>query len=119
MRATTSWISKVDCYLRLRELDSACVSVRYEDLVAEPERVMRALLAAYSLTASDMGSLLSVFARDSQGETPLKRSESSHPLDDRTRRALTRVLQSQGSPFADEILPGTLSTAPSSGPVGA
>ena len=103
------WISKMDCYLQLREIDPDCVALRYEDLVAAPETMLEALLAACSLSAGDLSRLAAVFARDSQTGTALERSGSnSYPLNPKTISRIHAIVSQQTRLPSDGILPGTL-----------
>ena len=103
------WISKMDCYLRLRELDRDCVALRYEDMVAAPEAALKSLLAACGLIAGDIDRVAEVFARDSQEGTALQRSTSRHYLlNEATIRKIRSTIREQTRLPIDLRLPGTV-----------
>lgn len=68
------WISKVDSYLQLSELEPNCLAVRYEDLMTKTGEVLRRVISYCGLQERDVEQFDSVFARDSQEGTRLQRS---------------------------------------------
>lgn len=110
------WISKMDCYLQLRELDHDAVAVRYEDLVAQPSATLNSLLTSLGLGTAGLERVITVFAADSQEGTALQRTRSrAYPLSEKTLANISRVLRSQTRLPPDAVLPGTLTPTPPAG----
>ena len=104
------WLAKVHAYVALRERRPDAAALRYEDLVAEPERVVGALFAHCGLPDSAVPAALAVLDRDSQRGTAFERGAreawSLSPLDERElARTFTECTALAGP---DAVLPGTL-----------
>ncbi len=102
------WAWSVDQYLELRDAGRDIVAVRYEDLTANPDRVMRQLLERWGLTW-DPSVTNAVMSEDSQQGTALEKSSDRLALTDQERdvvRSLIREVSRVQSP--DEIIPGSL-----------
>ncbi len=60
------WLSVVDAYLKLRDQGVPFLALRFEDIRAQPRRVLAALFAYCGLPQADVEAAYAVFARDSQ-----------------------------------------------------
>lgn len=115
-RLLLDWISKLDCYLKLRELDAHCVALRYEDMIAAPQAALSELFSACGLPAAEFQRVIAVFAKDSQEGTALRRAGSKGPrLSETTVRNIQSIIRRQTRLPADMILPGTLAVNASAG----
>ncbi|GAC1471440.1 MAG: hypothetical protein PVSMB7_23180 [Chloroflexota bacterium] len=88
------WLSTVHAYARCRRDGIAMLPVRYEELIADPPRVLGGILTYLGLSANGMHSALRAFHRDAQAGSPLAREETAHRavhIDDH-RWALVRDL---------------------------
>ncbi len=109
----TGWLLMMDRYLALYANGIHPLALRYEDLSAQPEAVLTALFADCRLPVSAVQAALRAFARDSQANTLLARSDAhtgnAISLPDDILPQLDLILQLH--PVIrqpDFVLPGTL-----------
>ena len=109
----TGWLLMMDRYLELFAQGIQPLALRYEDLSAQPEAVLTALFADCGLPVSAVQAALRAFARDSQANTLLARSDAhtgnTVSLPDDILPQLDLILQLH--PVIrqpDFVLPGTL-----------
>jgi hypothetical protein len=104
------WLAKVHHYVDLREDRPDAAALRYEDLVAEPEAVMAAVLAHCRLPQESLAQALLPLTGDSQAGTQFHREarDAWHlsELDEHEMARTFRECTSLTGP--DAILPGTL-----------
>ncbi|HVU10363.1 MAG TPA: sulfotransferase domain-containing protein [Phototrophicaceae bacterium] len=72
----TGWLIMLDRYLELYAAGFRPLAVRYEDLNAQPERVLQAMFDFCGLPQAEIPRALEAFARDSQQHTPFARDEA-------------------------------------------
>ncbi len=105
-------------YLKAREQECPMAGVRYEDLVAEPEAILRKAFRHCGIPLELVARGLPAMERDSQKGSPLERqtlakhknSQVPFELSDKHRRDLKTLCQEFNVPdlLVNEILPGTL-----------
>ena len=66
-----AWFSRMEQYLTLHQQNVPIQAVRYEDLIAEPQQVIEALLAYSGFSAALASHTLHVFNKDSQAGSSL------------------------------------------------
>ena len=69
------WLNNMERCLERLEAGQPMLPVRYENLKANPELVIRSIFNYCGVTVSEMNSLLDVFRKDSQAETPVSRDQ--------------------------------------------
>ncbi len=107
------WLIMLDRYLELFAQGITPLALRYEDLTAQPERVLAAIFEACRLPVSGVAQALEAFERDSQQNTKLARGDAQtgntvelpDALKTRIQAILGRQLVINRSDF---VLPGTL-----------
>ena len=108
------WLSKMQSYLALEKQNITTCALRYEDLVAEPQRIVSSLFQKCNLPIAEVSNACKAFAKDSQSGSNLSREhtnknklEQSNNL--KIRKKIDNLLKKhaviQKSGF---ILPGTL-----------
>jgi hypothetical protein len=110
---TLMWLAAMEWYLAQYARGIPILAVRYNDLNAQREQVVAAILQHCGLSAAQAPDLLSVFARDAQAGTALARENPEEGnqlrLADEEREAITMIVQRHpvvNTP--DFIVPGTL-----------
>jgi hypothetical protein len=101
------WLSAMHAYARWHEQGIPMLAVRYEELVAQPSRVVERILQYLGLPIEQVSSALRVFERDSQAGSPLSREVAAGhgvQIDDR-RWDLVRDLVRR-YPIVDADIPG-------------
>lgn len=104
------WLAKVHAYLDLRRhRDGDAFALRYEDLVARPEPVLRALFEHCDLPADALADAVARMGRDSQRGTAFHRGAGhAWTLTPRDEREIARVFTDHTElPGPDAVLPGT------------
>ena len=90
------WVSKIEYYLRLTEIESATMNVRYEDLINKPMESISNIFEYFDLPITEINQVMAVLSKDSQKGTSLARVETlKYPLDFRTCSAITETVQGQ------------------------
>ncbi len=107
------WIDAIVPYLEAEQRGVPFFTLRYDDLVAEPERMLRKLLAHLALPADGIDRALGVLPEDSQAGTPIARKHGRPNQTvlkvDEVRR-ITEVLAMHPRKLKpDIVLPGTVS----------
>jgi hypothetical protein len=69
------WLNYMERYLEHLEAGQPMLPVRYEDLKANPELVIRKIFDYCGVAVANMNSLLDVFHQDSQAKTPVSRDQ--------------------------------------------
>jgi hypothetical protein len=107
------WLSMLDQYLKLRAQGIPLLGVRYETLVADPERALAAIFQYCGLPTGQVVVAEGAFAEDSQKGTPLSREKVGRaPLAPELVAQLREVLsQYPFAPHPDFVAPGTLELA--------
>lgn len=108
-----AWLSRMDRYLSLYNQQIPMCAIRYEDLIAQPEAVIKQLFSFCEIPHRLITNTLHVFERDSQAGSTLSRAT----IDNNVRNELTpkhlkqirRILQKHPIiKTPDYILPGTV-----------
>ncbi len=90
------WVSKVEYYFQLTEVESATMNIRYEDLVNKPMESISNIFEYLDIPITEINEVMAVLSRDSQKGTSLARVKTlKYPLDFRTCSAITETVQSQ------------------------
>ena len=102
------WLSAVHGYSDARALDVPMLAVRYEDLLADPSRMLATILAYLGLLTSHVDRGLRAFDRDSQAGSPVSREESANrrvDIDDRQWDLVRDLVRRYPFPHGD--IPGS------------
>jgi Sulfotransferase family len=67
------WLSAMHAYTRMQQRGIPMLAVRYEELIADPSRVLATILDFLGLPIDGIQRGLRAFARDSQADSPLSR----------------------------------------------
>ena len=104
------WLAKVHHYLDLREIRPDAAAFRYEDLIAAPEPVLRAILEHCDLPRDALDAALAAMSGDSQRGTAFHQgAREAWSMSARDEREMARTFRECTSlPGPDAILPGTL-----------
>jgi hypothetical protein len=110
---TLWWLAGLEWYLAQQARGLPVLAVRYADLVARREQVVRSMLEYCGLPTTQMPELLAVFARDAQAGTALARAnphEGNHlRLSAAEVEEMGRILQRHPVVKTfDFVVPGTL-----------
>jgi hypothetical protein len=106
------WITSMEGYLRLREMGVPTCAARFEDMVADPRRIIGQLLAFCGIRSVNWDEIQPVLDRDSQAGTMFGREERkglNRELTDRQADAARALIASRprlGRP--DVIVPDTI-----------
>jgi hypothetical protein len=107
------WIDAIVPYLKAKERGVPFFTLRYDDLVAEPERMLRSLLTHLALPVDGIDRALGVLPEDSQAGTEMARKQgrpNQTVLDTDELRRITEVLAMHPRKLTpDIVLPGTVS----------
>jgi hypothetical protein len=107
------WIDGIVPYLEAEQRGVPFFTLRYDDLVAEPERMLRKLLAHFALPVDGIDRALGVLSEDSQAGTEIARKQgrpNQTVLDTDEVRRITDVLAMHPWKLTpDIVLPGTVS----------
>jgi hypothetical protein len=107
------WIDGIVPYLEAEQRGVPFFTLRYDDLVAEPERMFRKLLTHLALPVDGIAHALGVLPEDSQAGTEIARKRgrpNQTVLDTDEVRRITEVLAMHPRKLApDIVLPGTVS----------
>ncbi len=105
-------------YLKARDQGCPMAGIRYEDLVAEPEAILRKIFRHCGIPLELVARALPAMERDSQEGSPLdqqtlakhKHSQLSFELSEKHQSDLKKLCQEFNVPdlLVNEILPGTL-----------
>jgi hypothetical protein len=106
------WIDGIVPYLEAHERGSPFFTLRYDDLVAEPERMLRKLLAHLELPRRGIDHALAVLPEDSQAGTDMawKDGRPNHTVlgVDEARRVREVLAMHPKKLAPDIVLPGTV-----------
>lgn len=104
------WLAKVHHYMDLRDVRPDVAALRYEDLVAAPEAVARALFAHCGLPTDALPAAVATMSRDSQKGTRFEQgARDAWRLSARDEREMARTFRECTSLAGpDAVLPGTL-----------
>ncbi len=110
---TTGWLVMMDRYLELFSAGFTPLTLRYEDLNTQPEKVLESLFAYCGLPVSDVKTALQAFERDSQENTKMARSNAQAGNKVRLPDALLSTVQTVLDAQAvirqpDFVLPATV-----------
>lgn len=106
---TMAWISMIRKYLDLTAAGKRFVAVQYDDLVSDPENIVRQLLSKCRLPGSGLDSALAELARDSQrGSMVDRRRVRKYRLDAQGRRMIDSLLEREDAMDAYPRLPGDI-----------
>jgi hypothetical protein len=107
------WIDGIVPYLDAEQRGAPFFTLRYDDLVAEPERMLRKLLTHFALPVDGIDHALGVLPEDSQAGTEIARKQgrpNQTVLDTDEVRRITDVLAMHPRKLTpDIVLPGTVS----------
>ena len=107
------WLAKVHAYIDLREIRPDAAALRYEDLIAEPGALCRAIFEHCGLPLEGLAAATAVMGRDSQGGTAFHQgARAAWHLSAHDQREIARTFRECTSlPGPDALLPGTLQSA--------
>ena len=109
----STWIDGIVPYLDAEQRGVPFFTLRYNDLVAEPERMLRKLLAHLALPVDGIHRALGVLPEDAQAGTPIAWKHgrpNQTALDTDEVRRITEVLAMHPRKLTpDIVLPGTIS----------
>lgn len=104
------WLSKVNSYLELKKYNSDIIALRYEDLIANPREMIRAIFDYCGISNEEIESACKAIRLDAHSGTNLARNPMPrYKLDKKDRMgidiAIKRYTEFSGS---DVVLPGTI-----------
>lgn len=108
-----AWLSRMERYLALAHENAPVCAVRYEDMISEPEQVIRTLFQAVSLPETAVSQTLHVFQKDSQAGSQLAqdnvRTPQNNILSTQNQQKIAKYLKAHPViKQADFELPNTL-----------
>ncbi len=75
---TTAWLSVMQRYMLLQQQGISTCAIRYEDLVANPQRIVTSIFEYCGLPIADVSQVCQVFAKDSQRGSNLSKENLSN-----------------------------------------
>lgn len=112
---TTAWLSVMQRYRFLQQRGIPTCTIRYENLVADPQKIVSAIFEYCGLSLAEVSHSCQVFAKDSQSDSNLsKENLSKHEIQIpdilETRQKVDKLLQKHPEIKTPNFLvPGTLS----------
>jgi hypothetical protein len=109
-----AWLSRMHKYLTLHNQGIPLCAIRYEDLVAQPEKIISELFIFCAIPQKYVETILHVFARDSQAGSSLAKArvneKTPQELSVKHLHEIDAILKKHATiKTSDYLLPGTIS----------